>query len=189
MQTNDTADRLLEHAQTLIQSRGYNAFSYKDLATAIGIRTASIHYHYPSKGDLGAALMQRYHAELNVALARIERTAKTHEQRLKSFIKLYSETEKQHAICLCGSLAADRETLSPPLQEAVDRYLRRSEEWVTEQVRNGMSSGEFATRGNPRDLAAMLVSGLQGGLILARARRRPMLQVVQRVFLQSLATD
>jgi len=185
----DTAERLLDHAQSLIQRRGYNAFSYKDLATAIGIRTASIHYHFPSKGDLGTALMQRYHAQLELELERIERTAKTQQQRLESFIKLYGKTEKQHAICLCGSLAADRETLSQPLQEAVDRYLKRSQEWVSQQIQRGIASGEFAARGEPRDLAATLISGLQGGLILARARSRPMLQVVERVFLQSLATD
>jgi TetR/AcrR family transcriptional repressor of nem operon len=186
MQTNDTAERLLDRAQELIQNRGYNAFSYRDLAEDIGIKTASIHYHFPSKQDLGAALMQRYHGELNLALGRIDQSGQTQLQKIKGFIKLYSVTEKHHAICLCGSLAADRETLPQALQEAVDSYLQRSEEWVAEQIRKGLASGEFKTKTDPRDLGAALVSGLQGGLIVARARNRPMLQIVQRVFLQGL---
>ena len=60
MPRGDTRTQLLDVAQRLVQARSYNAFSFKDLAAEIGIRTASIHYHFRTKGDLGVALMQRY---------------------------------------------------------------------------------------------------------------------------------
>jgi len=50
---SDTAERILDIAQDLIQRRGFNAFSYHDIAAPMGIRKASIHYHFPSKADLG----------------------------------------------------------------------------------------------------------------------------------------
>jgi len=89
----ETATQLLDAAQTLVERRGYNAFSYKDLATDIGIKTASIHYHFPAKADLGIALMDRYLGGLEQAFATIDRTGSTHKTKLKKFIKLYRDTE------------------------------------------------------------------------------------------------
>ena len=190
MKANDTASQLMDAAQDLIQDRGYNAFSYKDLAETVGIRTASIHYHFPSKGDLGVALMQRYLEDLDEALAKIDRNARSARAKLKALFRLYAETEAGGAICLCGSLAADRQTLPEPLQDAVAAYLERSEAWVAEVLSEGKREGEFRSSTKPDDTAVTLLASLQGGLILSRARseREPLLASVQRVLLKNLET-
>ena len=59
-QRSETAEQILDLAETLIQTRGYSAFSYQDIADSLGIRKASIHYHFPSKSDLGVAVVDRY---------------------------------------------------------------------------------------------------------------------------------
>ena len=79
----ETTTLLLNTAQGLIQTRGFNAFSYKDLAEAVGIRTASIHYHFPAKAELGVALMERYIADLNQALENIDRSGRTPQGKAK----------------------------------------------------------------------------------------------------------
>ena len=188
MTASDTAAQLLDEAQGLIMARGYNAFSYKDLAAAVGIRTASIHYHFPTKGDLGVALMQRYVAGLDGALERIDRGSRSASAKIKAFVKLYAETESAGAICLCGSLASDIETLPPELQEVVHDYLARSEKWLAGVIAAGIDEGELRYAGRPADAAATLLSSLQGGLILSRARsaRTSTLTTVQRVFLELL---
>ncbi|MFT7617097.1 MAG: TetR/AcrR family transcriptional repressor of nem operon [Planctomycetota bacterium] len=187
MKTSDTTSKLLDSAQLLIQERGYNAFSYKDLAEAVGIRTASIHYHFPMKGDLGLALMRRYTEELKSALVRIESTNRAFKAKIRSFIKLYSDTEARGAICLCGSLASDRETLPVAMQEAVSEYLELGEQWLTEEIKLGMQAGEFRFSGKAYDAATTILSSLQGGLIVSRAKgARPLLASVQRVFLSFL---
>lgn len=189
MSATDTPTRLLDTAQALIQERGYNAFSYKDLAAAVGIRTASIHYHFPSKADLGLALMGRYQEQLEQALGAIDQKGRSAKGKLKAFIQMYRDTASQGAICLCGSLATDRETLPETLQEAVAAYLDRSEAWVAERVAAGVKEGEFDYGGKPADAAASLVSSLQGGLILARATHGTQrLESLQRVFLTTLGS-
>src|SRR4051794_36242328 len=55
-----TSDLILDVAQELLQTRGYNAISYQDIADRIGIRKASIHHHFPNKSDLAQALVRRY---------------------------------------------------------------------------------------------------------------------------------
>ncbi len=187
MITSDTATHLLDAAQLLIQKRGYNAFSYKHLATTVGIRTASIHYHFQTKADLGKALMDRYLAELEQALDDIARKSRTNKAKLEDFINLYRETENDGVICLCGSLATDYETLPEDLQRAVSSYFERAEKWVAEMIDQGVAEGEFVLSGNSADAAATLVASLQGGLILSRARGgSPVLDNVQRTFLAAL---
>ena len=188
MTASETATRLMDAAQLLIMERGYNAFSYKDLAESVGIRTASIHYHFPSKGDLGLAVMGRYLGQLDDALARIDRTAKSGKARIKGLVKVFAETESRGAICMCGSLAASLETLPAELQEAVAEYLDRCETWIQRVIADGGREGEFAYAGKPAEAAAALLSGLQGGLLVARARtaRASVLANVQRLFLNTL---
>ena len=188
MPSPDTATQLLDTAQTLIQERGYNAFSYKDLAETVGMRKASIHHHFPAKASLGVAVMERYIERLRASLAKIDSGARSNQAKIKAFIGLYIATEKTGAICLCGSLATDRQTLPTEMQDAVARYIQCSEDWVTERVKLGVAAGEFGFAGKPRDVASSLLSSLQGGLIMSRAQtnNRPLLTTIQRVFLQVL---
>lgn len=187
MKADETATRLLDTAQQLVQRRGYNAFSYKDLAEAVGIRTASIHYHFPAKADLGKALMDRYQAELERTLEAIDRTGRSSKAKLKRFIKLYRDAESHGTICLCGSMASDQETLPRGLRGAVSAYLERSEGWVADRIAEGVRGGEFTFSGKPADAAAALVASLQGGLIVSRARHgRRLVDTVQREFLRAM---
>lgn len=188
MSDNATVDRLLDAAEELVQSRGYNAFSYKDLAESVGIRTASIHYHFKAKADLGKALVDRYSGELSMELAEIDRRCRTNRAKLKRFIALYRETESRGAICLCGSLASDHETLPDSIQSSVLRYLEQSERWVAEKLGDGVESKEFTLHAKPQDAAATLLAGLQGGLILTRSKSdgESVLDRVQRTFFANL---
>lgn len=191
MASADTPTQLLDRAQSLVQSRGFNAFSYKDLAASVGIRTASIHYHFPTKGDLGLALMQRYRAGLDDLLASLDQRRTSAKARLLGLMDAYAETEAQGAICLCGSLASDQETLGEDLSQAVTDYLDSTLSWVEATLEAGAKSGEFdlaaKPAAKPADLAASLVASLQGALLLSRAADRgSIVGRVRRTFLHSL---
>src|SRR3977135_2529131 len=107
-----TYDRILDIAQRLIQSRGYNAFSFSDLAKELGIRTASVHYHFPSKADLGVALLQRYRQDFRDELSDISSRAGDPTRHLARFAALFERTFKaDNQLCLCGMLSAEVATL------------------------------------------------------------------------------
>lgn len=189
--TRDTATQLLDAAQTLVQERGFNAFSYKDLSAVVGIRTASIHYHFPSKHELGEALVARYHASLQDTLADIDREEPTTAAALKRLIDIYRSTHRRDTICLCGSLATDANTLPQPLRDAVVAYLDETERWVSAKIRNGVRSGELKITGSAASMASTLVAGLQGALILGRASGRTanLLKHVESTFFNGLKAD
>lgn len=187
---SSTETQLLDVTQALIQERGFNAISYKDVAEAVGIRKASIHYHFPAKTDLGLALMKRYRSELDQALAQLDQQHQSAKARLRGFIALYRSTLDKQAICLCGSLAADLRTLPEEMQDEVAAYLDRSAAWVASTLRAGVKAGEFALTGSAPSLGKTLVAGLQGALLMARAcgESAAALQDVERNFLNHLNT-
>ena len=56
---NATKTKIMDTAEGFIVQGGYNAFSFRDIAEAVGIKSASVHYHYPTKADLVSAVMVR----------------------------------------------------------------------------------------------------------------------------------
>ena len=48
-----TSQQILDIAQRLVQTRGFNAFSYADIANELNVSKASLHYHFTSKAKLG----------------------------------------------------------------------------------------------------------------------------------------
>ena len=186
--SQDTTSRLLDAAQHLVQQRGYNAFAYKDLATAVGIRTASIHYHFPTKADLGQALIQRYQARFDATLEDIDGRCQTATAKLKRFVGLFRDLESGHDICLCGSLAADQGTLPEPMQASITEHFTSTAKWVAERIAEGVAAGEFEFDGRPADAATALVAALQGALIVHRGRggQGAIVDAVRREFLRSL---
>ena len=87
MSDRDTRRELLDLAETLVRTRGYNGFSYRDLAEQIGIKTASIHYHFPTKGDLGEALIENEREVFARNLAQLDAAEKDPRRRLERFIR------------------------------------------------------------------------------------------------------
>src|SRR6195256_5391430 len=57
---SDTAQRLMDLAEAHIRDAGYGGFSFRDLAAEIGIKSASVHHHFPTKAILAAAVARRY---------------------------------------------------------------------------------------------------------------------------------
>jgi TetR/AcrR family transcriptional repressor of nem operon len=87
-----TDQSILDVAQRLIQTRGYNGFSYKDVVAALGIRTASIHYHFATKADLGVALASRHRRHFQEELERISGETDDPMHRLEQFTDLFRRT-------------------------------------------------------------------------------------------------
>lgn len=165
-----TAGEILDIAETLIQTRGYNAFSYQDISDALGIRKASIHYHFPSKADLGRAVVDRYAARFDAALAAIaEDTGQPSMAMLDQYLVPYvafAGTPDQ--VCLCGALAGEMPALPEPMRVRVDRFFVEHQAWLAETLERGRRRGEFAFPATA-DMTARLVFGaLQGALLVKR---------------------
>src|SRR4051794_22462604 len=105
--SSDTATRILDVAERLVQMHGFNGFSYADISAELHIQKASLHHHFPTKSALGKALIARYTETFLSALAGIHRDTDDGPTRLERYAQLYTNVLKQQRMCLCGMLAAD----------------------------------------------------------------------------------
>lgn len=164
-----TAQRILDIAQDLCQSRGFNAFSYKDIADVLGIKTASIHYHYPTKTDLGKALLTRYRGAFASELARIRAGSSDPKRQLKQFTAVMEEIRSSKKLCLCGMLASDFETLPAEMKTQVKGFLNDAEQWIEECLIAGKKDGTFEFSAPAHTVAHVFLASLQGMLMCGRA--------------------
>lgn len=173
----DMAERILDCAQELVQMQGYHAFSYADIAPAVGIRKASIHYYFPSKSDLGAALVTRYRAAIGRHRRRIDLRADDVAQRLIEYTQMFRDLLRQGPrgeggrMCLCGALAANLPSLPAAVQTEVQAFFAENEAWLARVLADGRQEG-FATFSGAAEVQAQtLLSGLEGGMLLARVHK------------------
>jgi TetR/AcrR family transcriptional repressor of nem operon len=166
----DTAEEILDLAQELIQTRGYNAFSYQDIADVLHIRKASIHYHFPSKTDLGIAVIDRYATQFNSALDAIAADPKRKSiEMLDQYVAPYLEFARTpDKVCLCGALAGEILALAPELRARVDRFFKQHQAWLTRILKRGADRGEFSLLDKPAKVARMFFGALQGALLVKR---------------------
>ncbi|HET6462974.1 MAG TPA: TetR family transcriptional regulator C-terminal domain-containing protein [Candidatus Krumholzibacteria bacterium] len=168
-----TADRVLDIAEALVQTRGYNAFSYADISRAVGVRKASLHHHYPTKADLGLALVARYHAAFMGALGDIDAKSDSAPRRLERYTELYGAVLRKGRMCMCGMLAADVATLPKPMRESIAGFFAGNEQWLTRVLTEGKKRGEIAFEGTPSSMASFFVSSLEGAMLVARGSGNP----------------
>src|SRR6195256_369264 len=107
------AGRILDVAERLVQLRGFNGFSYADVAAELGVTKASLHYHFPGKAELGEALIRRYASRFIDALRQIDADTAGVQEKLAAYANLYADVLKEQRMCLCGMMAADYATLPP----------------------------------------------------------------------------
>jgi TetR/AcrR family transcriptional repressor of nem operon len=165
----DTSTRILDVAEKLVQTRGFNAFSYANIAVALHVTKASLHYHFPTKAKLGEKLIERYRTGFLAALDGIEANAAQAGQKLRAYVGLYSDVLARNRMCLCGMLAADYETLPKPMRAELHRFFDANEAWLTRVIECGRERNELAFAGSPVDAARVLVATLEGGMLLARS--------------------
>jgi TetR/AcrR family transcriptional regulator, transcriptional repressor for nem operon len=163
-----TSQRALDVAEELVQRRGYNGFSYADIAVELGVTKASLHYHFATKADLGEALVERYSERFAEALEQIDQTVGEPPAKLAAYADLYTEVMRGKRMCLCGMLAAEYETLPRGAREAVVRFFDANAVWLGVVLAAGRADGTLFFSGSGQDAARSLLSALQGAMLLAR---------------------
>ncbi len=171
--TSPTSSRILDVAERLVQTRGFNAFSYADVAGALHVTKASLHYHFPTKAKLGERLIERYRTSFLAALDQIDGNCRDAGAKLTAYVGIYSAVLDGHRMCLCGMLASDYATLPKAMKEGVRRFFDANEAWLVEVLLGGRESGELAFAGPPVETARVLVAALEGAMLLARSHGDP----------------
>jgi TetR/AcrR family transcriptional repressor of nem operon len=166
--TGDTKATIMDAARAMVQARGYNGLSFRELAKDVGVKSASIHYHFPTKGDLGAALARRYSDEaVDIFNGFLEASQDT-ETCIKKYTDVFrSALSNNNRMCLCGIMAAEHDDLPPEVRAEVDRFTDVNVEWLVKLLSRGRSK---ATAEETRQRALAIFAAVEGAQLVARGR-------------------
>ncbi len=171
----DTATRILDTGQQLIQTRGYMAMSFQDIAAQVGIKKPSVIHHFRSKADLGVAIIQRYRDTFAGQLEAIKNDPdKTAWEALDFYFSPYLDfAATPDKVCLCGALAGEIPALPAQMRAEVKQFMEDHQNWLEGLLRNGRRRGELNFDETPARLSRMLFNTLQGTLLIKRSTDDP----------------
>lgn len=163
---------ILHASRMLMMDRGFNGFSFRDVAQEVGIRSASIHYHYATKADLAEATAKSYRLAFNDCVNQIDATSAT--DLLRAYGALFITTlREQGRLCLGGMLAADIASLPEPVRAEVSMFFTEQNQWIEKVITEGQEAGTLRTDLDAALFAKMFVSSLEGAMMVSRGLQQP----------------
>lgn len=167
--TTNTRDKILELAQEAIATRGYSSFSFRELALELGIKSASIHYHFPTKIHLGVAVACAWREHLERALNQITANSTDPKQALAGWVGIYrQEVSISQRMTICTMLAAEIKNLPDEVQQEMKAFYALNLGWIEARLAELGLEGDIK-----QERARQLFALLQGGLIGAKGQNDP----------------
>lgn len=165
---SEMRNELLNQAEELVRRRGYSGFSYADLSECVGIRKASIHYHFPAKKMLVATVLKSYRDRYAQALQRIERRFQNAIDRIDAYGRLYLGAVDKGLGCLCAALSAELAILPDDLKSGTAAFFREHLAWIEKVYAEGLRIGEVNSTLDSVQAARLILTSLEGALMMER---------------------
>lgn len=163
---SDKRKQLTNVATDIVQQGGLQSLSFRTLADSVGIKSSSVHYHFPEKSDLARSLIEQYSLAFFDQLQLMTTQRAGLKKRISGFIAVFESVASDNKLCLCGMLAAEVEQLSAENRQLLDLFFHKMERWLVELL--SAYPDEIQCTLSHRKLARVLISGLEGGLLLDR---------------------
>jgi len=146
-------------AKAMVQSRGYNALSFREIAKDIGIKSASIHYHFPTKAELGAALAKRYTDDAMESLEKLLASDLDLATKFARYVSVFrAALLNDNRMCLYGIMAAEYGDLPPAVRSQVDAFSAANADWLSRLL------------GSDQARALAIFAAIEGAQLVARGR-------------------
>jgi len=164
---NERASQIIDSAIQMIRDGGYHSFSFRQIATDLGIKSASIHYHFPTKVDLGVAVTERYSQAFMESLS----NPSDHDRAVDFYIEAFQcSLEQTKSACLCGILAAEAGRLPQAILDSLAEFTDKNIVWLEQALRLQCSGWSDA---KVKQSALSIFSALEGGMIFAALTQQP----------------
>lgn len=165
---SDKKTELEKIATNSVQKHGFKDLSFRTLANEAGIKSASVHYYFPGKADLANSLIENYRNAFYEELLRINTQSANLKEKLNRLIDIFEDVLRNGKLCLCGMFAAEVETLNDQGRELLEDYFKLSEAWITEVIEAGKA--DLVSSLSPESLSKIILSGLEGAILLDRVK-------------------
>jgi TetR/AcrR family transcriptional repressor of nem operon len=163
--SSTSKEAILAAAKRTAQAHGYSGLNFRDLADEVGIKAASIYYHFPSKADLGAAVARRYWQDTAAALEVMSAETTDPIGCLHRYPDVFRKAlEKDNRMCLCSFMAAEYDDLPEAVKQEVQTFADVNVAWLSKLL----SAAVAAEESEPR--ARAIFAAIAGAQLIARSR-------------------
>lgn len=168
-----TRERLLDTAARLFHEQGYHATGVATILREAGAHSGSLYHHFSGKEDLLAAVLERYrHLLRPVLIEPVERAEPDPVERVFRLLGGYRSL-LEHASCglgcPIGNLALEVSDDLPGVRAGIDAnfegWRAAVAGWLAE------APERFPSGTDLEDLALFVLTTMEGGIMLSRARR------------------
>ncbi len=181
-----TREKIMELGEDLIRTRGYNAFSYQDISSELGIKNAAVHYYFPSKESLGTSIVKTNMQRFEEMVENLQSRNFDEWSQLETFMKIYVKSNRELKLCIIGSLGPDLNTLNESIRSELKKMTERILQWLSCILKNGLEKGIFSFKGDPKDRALLIFSNMVAGLQLARILEKTDFKAIHQAILDDL---
>lgn len=181
-----TREKIMELGEDLILTKGYNAFSYQDISSELGIKNAAVHYYFPTKENLGTGIVKTNKLRFEEMVDNLESRNFSEKQKLETFMKIYLKSNREHKLCIMGSLGPAINSLNDSTRIELRKITEHILEWLTSLLTSGREKGMFVFKGEPRDKALLILTNMIAGLQLARILDKSDFKTIHQAVMDSL---
>ncbi|MGR9079350.1 TetR/AcrR family transcriptional regulator [Rhizobium leguminosarum] len=162
----DMREAVMSAARATVQAHGYNALSFRELAKEVGIKSASVHYHFPTKGALGAALARRYTEDGAAYLTELLASSENATWCMDRYTEIFrSALANDNRMCLCGIMSAELDDLPTEVRTEVDKFAAMNVGWLSKVLSRAKPS---ASDQDLQEHAMAIFAAIEGAQLVAR---------------------
>lgn len=160
--TQTSRDRIVEKANRLFYTKGYNQTSFADIAQAVGITKGNLHYHFRSKEALLEAIVDHRLQLIAKQLSLWDDQYPDPKDRLRRFVQMLSNEEADLVRygCPMGSLNVELGKYQQELQAKSREMFDLFQHWLEKNFKQLVGK-------NSKNLSKHLLAMAQGSVLMA----------------------
>ncbi len=170
---DDTRKKILNTALKFIQSKSYNSFSFNDIAKEVGIKKASVHYHFESKEILGIAAVKNYKEKIIYLTKKLDDSTQDLWEKLEHYFAFFKAGLKTNYVCPAAVLSAEINSIPKEMENELKTLFDYYMEWLAKILELGRVSKVFSFKKKPIEMALFVSSAIEGAMLFARAYNKP----------------
>jgi len=158
-----TREKIIAITERKLREGGYNGFSFRDIADELSVKTASIHYHFPTKEELVKVVATKYDDNFFLNLEKKSQKLSRGQERIRAYINTYQQAyKKAKQPCLCGVLMGEASVLSADIKKILQSVSQRHKAWLETEL-----ALVPAAKNKTEIIANNIFAAIEGAMLLA----------------------
>ena len=159
-------EQIVDAAMRAAKQDGLRSVSFRQLAEEVGVKSASVHYHFPAKTDLAESMVRSYTEQFEAQLTQVAQGKRTLLGKLDALIQIFDDVLEGNDLCLCGMMAAELTALDVNTHRALKHFFKVTEHWLTREIE--AHRDDIGIDLAPEELGKVILASLEGAILLDR---------------------